>query len=140
INQRAEVDREAARLEAQLEQLALQGRDLETLVAAIGGFFGRAVAVEGRRGDTLAVHAPAELPGAAAAAAAYLSRPRSAAYRVALPSAPGPISRAWDSSPPDTGRPPDVAPSGSLVLLGDTPATELEKAACERIAALLALE
>ncbi len=139
VNRRAEVEREAARLEAQLEQLALQGRDLETLVAAIGSFLGRAVAVEGRRGDTLAVHAPAELPGAAAAAAAYLSRPRSMAFRVSLPAAPGPSVRGWETGP-EPGRGGEPGTGGSLVILGDTPVTELERVACERIAALLALE
>ncbi|MBI3745496.1 MAG: helix-turn-helix domain-containing protein [Chloroflexi bacterium] len=90
-------------------------------MGAIATFLGRAVALEGRRGDALAVHAPPELPEAAAAVARYHARPRQAvALRVPLP-APG-------------GR------AGSLALLGERPVGELERASVGRIAGLLALE
>ena len=79
VNRRAELDRQASVMEAQLEALALEGSDLAGLVGAIGAGLGRAVALEGRRGDALAVHAPPNVPGAAAAVGAYLTRPRSAA-------------------------------------------------------------
>ncbi|HYC07871.1 MAG TPA: helix-turn-helix domain-containing protein [Candidatus Binatia bacterium] len=128
VNRRAEFERQAALLEAQLGRLALQSSDLATLVGAIGGFLERAVALEGRRGDALAVQAPADVPDAAAAATAYIAGPRaarlrSAALRVSLPAASD-----GDRSP------------GALVLLGDRPASELERVVAERIAGLLALE
>lgn len=123
VNRRAELDRRAAQLEARLARLALLGRGLDTLAAAIGSFFGRAVVIEGRRGDPIAVHAPADAPDAATAVAAYLSQPATVALRVPIPAAAG-----------------DPGPGGQLVLLGDPNVVELERIACDRIAALLALE
>jgi hypothetical protein len=128
VNRRAEFERQAALLEAQLGRLALQSSDLTTLVGAIGGFLERAVALEGRRGDALAVQAPADVPDAAVAAATYLAGPRAArlrsvALRVSLPAASD-----GDRS------------LGALVLLGDRPASELEHVVAERIAGMLALE
>ena len=58
----AELERQAAALENHLERVALEGGGPAALVGAIAAQFGRAVALEGRRGDPLAVHAPAELP------------------------------------------------------------------------------
>jgi len=125
VNRRAELDRRAADLEDQLARLALMGRGLDVLAAAIGAFFGRAVVIEGRRGDAIAVHAPADLPEAGAAVARYLARPASAeaALRIDIPAPAG---------EPGSG--------GRLVLLGDEPANELERIAAARLAALLALE
>jgi hypothetical protein len=123
VNRRAELDRRAADLEAQLARLALLGRGLDVLAAAIGSFFGRAVVIEGRRGDPLAIHAPADRPAAAAAVSRYLARPTDAALRV-------PIPMAAD----------EVGGGGRLVLLGDEPPAELEQVASERMAAVLALE
>lgn len=123
VNRRAELDRRAAELESQLARLALLGRGLDALAQAIGSFVGRAVVIEGRRGDPIAVHAPADLPGSAAAVAGYLARPAGAALRVTIP---GPAGE------PGAG--------GRLVLLGDDPPNELERIAAERIAAVLALE
>ena len=123
VNRRAELDHRAAELEGQLARLALLGRGLDILAAAIGSFFGRAVVVEGRRGDPLAVHVPADLPEAAAALTRYLARPSAAPLRVSIPAPPG-----------------ESGASGRLVLLGDEPATEFERIAADRIAALLALE
>jgi hypothetical protein len=92
--------------------------------ATIGAFLGRAVVIEGRRGDPIAVHAPADVPSSAAAVARYLGRPSGgAALRVDIPAPVG---------EPGTG--------GRLVLLGDEPPNELERIAAERIVALLALE
>jgi len=123
VNRRAELDRRAGELEAQLASLALLGRGLDVLVAAIGSFVGRAVVIESRRGDALAIHAPADLPGATASVSAYLARPGSAALRVAIPAPAG-----------------EPGAGGRLVLLGDAPADELERIASGRIAAVLALE
>jgi PucR family transcriptional regulator, purine catabolism regulatory protein len=123
VNHRAELERQATLLESRLEQVALGGGGPDGLAAAIAGFLGRAVAIEGRRGTTLAVHAPADVPDAAAAVSAYHGRRRSAAARVALPI---------------PGGEPDAA--GALALLGLRPPTELERVATARIAGLLALE
>lgn len=121
VTQGAELDRQAGLLEARLERLALDGGGPVALVGAIATFLGRAVALEGRRGDALAVHAPPEVPEAAAAVTRYHARPRQAvALRVPLPMAGG---RA-----------------GSLALLGDRPVGELERVSVGRIAGILALE
>ena len=125
VNQRAEVDRRAAELDGQLARLALGGGGLATLAAAIGEFFGRAVAIENPGGETLAVHAPAEPPSAAAAAARYLARTLGsiAALRIVIPAVPG-----------------ERGSGGRLLLLGDDPAHELERVAGERAAGVLGLE
>ena len=124
VNRRAELDRRAADLEAQLARFALLGRGLDVQAATIGAFLGRAVVIEGRRGDPIAVHAPADLPTAAAAVARYLARPSGAgALRIDIPAAAG-----------------EPGPTGRLILLGDEPPNELERIAAERVAALLALE
>jgi hypothetical protein len=125
VNQRAEVDRRATELDGQLARLALGGGGLTTLAAAIGEYFGRAVAIENPGGETLAVHAPAEPPSAAAAAARYLSRALGsiAALRIVIPAIPG-----------------ERGSGGRLLLLGDEPATELERVAGERVAGILGLE
>ena len=135
INQRAELDRQAALLEAQLEALALANGELAAFVGAIGSWLGRAVVLEGRRGDALAIHAPADTPDAAQAVQRYLARPRSVALRVALPATPahGPASAP-------VGRPSAGRSVGSLALLGGRPVSELERVVTERIAAILALE
>lgn len=153
VNRRAELDRQAGLLEAQLENLALEGGDLAELVGAIGVALGRAVALESGRGDALTIHAPADVPGAAAAVKTYLARPRSVALRVALPAAP---SLSTAGAAPARGSAPDaIGPggrtggvtrrgaarrSGSLALLGERPASELERVVAERIKVLLALE
>lgn len=123
VNRRAELDHRAADLEGELARLALLGRGLEPLAAAIGRAFGRAVVIEGRRGDPLAVHAPPEPPAQAAAFGRYLARPSVAALRVPIPAPAG-----------------ESGSGGRLVLLGDDPPNELERIASDRIAALLALE
>ena len=123
VNRRAELDRRAADMETQLARLALLGRGLDVLAAAIGSFFGRAVIIEGRRGDPLAIHAPADVPNAGGAVSRYLARPGDAALRVAIPAAAD-----------------QAGAGGRLVLLGDEPPGELEQIASERIAAVLALE
>jgi purine catabolism regulator len=120
VNRRAELDRQAAVLEARLERLAIAGSSRDELMAAVAAFLGRAVALEGRRGEALAVLAPPDLPEAAAAVAGYHARPRAVALRVPLPAAAG--------------------AAGSLALLGERPATELERVVGARIAGLLALE
>lgn len=117
----AELDRQAALVEARLERLALDGGGPAALVAAVATFLGRAVALEGRRGDALAVHAPAEVADAGPAVTRYHARPRQAvALRAPLPAAGG--------------------LAGSLALLGERPVGELERVVVARIAGLLALE
>lgn len=161
VNRRAELEHQAARLEAQLERLALAGADLATLVGAIAGVLGRAVVLEGRTGTVLAAHAPPDRPEAVAAVHAYHARGEGIVLRVVLPGieAPGvtagarpgasragrPLERAarpdvaGSSASPGRGRRPEAS-SGTLVILGDRPATEFERVAAERIAGLLALE
>ena len=121
VNARAELERRAADLEDRLAALALEGRDLAAHAALIATFLGRAVAIEGAEGQAVAVHAPAGVPSAAADAAGYLANRRHVALRTPLP---GPAAEA----------------SGALVVLGAPPATELERLAGDRVAALLALE
>jgi purine catabolism regulator len=128
VNHRAELERQATILETQLEQVALAGGGPEGFAAAIASFLGRPVAIEGRRGSTLAVHAPPDVP-AAAAVAAYHDRRRSAATRIPLPLPARELGR-------ETG--PDA--SGALALLGDRPPTELERVATGRVVGLLVLE
>jgi PucR family transcriptional regulator, purine catabolism regulatory protein len=125
VNARAELERQAAALEAELRQLALDGRGPDAFAADIAGFLGRAVAIEDAAGRPVALHAPADRPEAAAAATAYLRSPRRVALRSPLPgSQSGGRSRR----------------AGALVLLGETAATELERIATERVAALIAIE
>ncbi len=134
VNRRAALEARAEELERRLEAVALADGDPTALVAAIGGFLGRAVALEGRRGHPLALHAPARPPAAADAARRYLASRSGVALRVPLP-APA-VAGAADADP--SGLP--APPRGSLLLLGDEPPTEGERIACERVAALLALE
>jgi hypothetical protein len=134
VNRRAALEARAEELERRLEAVALADGDPTALVAAIGGFLGRAVALEGRRGHPLALHAPARPPAAADAARRYLASRSGVALRVALP-APA-VAGAVDADPAALPAPP----RGSLLLLGDEPPTEGERLACERVAALLALE
>ena len=123
VNHRAELERQATLLEMRLEQVALAGGGPEGLAAAIAAFLGRPIAIEGRRGATLAVHVPPDVPWAAAAVSAYHLRRRTAATRIALP------------IPGDPG-----ASSGALALLGERALSELERVATARIAGLVALE
>ncbi len=131
VNRRAELEHQAGLLEQRLERLALGEADLPGLVGEIGAFLGRAVALEGRRGDALAVHATLDDPSAAAAVGRYLVGSRSAALRTPLPAA-----AVRPGLSPERG----AATAGSLVLLGERPATELERIVATRIAGLLALE
>lgn len=121
VDRRGELDRQAAELERQIERLALAGRGPDALAAAVGTFLGRAVVIERRRGQALAIHAPADRPAAAGDVARYHARPSAAPFRVPLPGADG-------------------RPVGALVLLGDDPVGERDRVACERVTTLLALE
>jgi hypothetical protein len=120
VNRRAELDRQAAELERQIERLALAGRGADDLAGAIGAFLGRAVVIERRRGEPLAIHAPAARPSSVALVARYHARPAAVPLRVPLPGAEG-------------------RPAGNLVLLGDA-TSERERVICDRVATLLALE
>jgi len=117
VGRASELERQAGLLEAELERRALAGEGAAALVAAAATFLARPLALEGPRGDPLAVHAPAEAPETGPAVAAYAAGRREAAtLRVALPS------------------------GGALALLGTRPASDLERAALGRVAGLLALE
>jgi len=115
VNARAELDRQAGALEADLERLALTGAGPEALAGAVATFVGRAVALEGTAGEVLAVHAPPRPPTAARAAARYLADPRAVALRAPL------------------------AGATALVLLGPEPVSELERTIARRVGPLLAL-
>ena len=126
----AELERQAALLEAELRRRALDGAGVAGLLATVAGFLGRALALEGSRGDVVAIHVPAHVPGAAADAAAYqvgaghARRRRSegsqALLRVPMPAAHG------------------VA--GALVVLGEARPSELAVVTLPRVAGLVALE
>ena len=149
----AELERQAAALENHLERLALEGGGPAALVAAIASHFGRAVALEGRRGDPLALHAPAELPESALDAIRYQARPRGpVALRVPLPAAGsaqdvgsgggsgGGTARSAAATAHVGGPRRTGGSGGGLVLLGARPPSDLERVAVGRIAGLLALE
>ena len=124
VGRGAELERQASLLEAELRRRALEGGGVAGLVATVSAFLGRGLALEGGRGAPIVVHAPAEAPRAAAEAARYEARPpgRSGpvALRVELPSAAG--------------------ATGSLLVLGVEPASELARVTLPRVAGLVALE
>ncbi len=115
VNRRAELEHQAAQLEATLEELALGDADLPALVAAIAGFLGRAVALEAASGHVVAAHAPPEAPGAPAAVAAYLGGTRTAALRVPLPGAATAEEAATDEAGGQAG-------AGQAAAAAETPA------------------
>jgi hypothetical protein len=116
VNRGAELDRQASRLVNEIERLALEDRRIEELVGSIGGFLSRAVAIENQAGGAVVIHAPEGAPAAAAAVSRYRANPRAVALRVDLPG------------------------GGTLALLGQAPATDLEREAAGRAAPLIALE
>jgi purine catabolism regulator len=120
VGRASELERQAGLLEAELERRALAGEDAAGLIAAAATFLARALVLESPRGEPLAVHAPAQVPDAGGAVAAYASSRSGGrdaiALRVTLPS------------------------GGAIGLLGPRPPTDLERAALGRVAGLLALE
>jgi purine catabolism regulator len=120
----AELERQAALLEAELRKRALEGGGVAALVGAVSVFLGRALALEAGRGAAIVIHAPPEVPRAAADAARYQAGPArgpgATALRVPLPSAAG--------------------GSAALLVLGAEPVSELARVALPRVAGLLALE
>lgn len=124
VGRGAELERQAALLEAELRRRALEGGGAAALVALVSGFLGRALALEAGRGGAIVVHAPPEVPSTAADAARYAAASgRGAgivALRVDLPSSGG--------------------PSGALAVLGAEPPSELARLTLPRVAGLLALE
>ncbi|HET7182790.1 MAG TPA: helix-turn-helix domain-containing protein [Candidatus Limnocylindrales bacterium] len=124
----AELERQAALLEAELRRRALDGVGVAGLLGTVAGFLGRALALEGSRGDVIAIHVPAHVPGAAADAATYQvgsgsarrTRSESAVLRVPMPAAHG------------------VA--GAIVVLGAAPPSELAVVTLPRVCGLVALE
>lgn len=131
----AELERQAALLEAELRRRALEGAGVTGLIATVSGFLGRALVLEAGRGEAIVVHAPAEAPSAAADAARYQS---TAAAR-----GPGPAGarRRSDLEAGVALRVPLPGGAGGEVLvLGGEPVSELARAALPRVASLLALE
>ncbi|MGH2466683.1 MAG: PucR family transcriptional regulator, partial [Candidatus Limnocylindrales bacterium] len=88
---------------------------LEAQAAAVASFLGAAVAIEGPRGEALAVHAAPARAEARSDAARYLGHPERVALRVSL------------------------ADLGSLAILGEGPPSELQRVVTARVAGLLAL-
>lgn len=126
----AELERQAALLEAELRRRALDGAGAAGLLATVAGFLGRALALEGGRGEAIAVHVPAHVPGAAADAAAY---------QVGA----GHVRRARSDSAPAVLRVPMPAAhgvAGSIVVLGAAKPSELAAVTLPRVASLVALE
>ena len=138
VNRRAELERQAVALERQIAALALDGQGLDALIGALAAFIGRAVALEARGGASLAVVAPAGLPGSAAAAKAvsrYLGKHRAEGQRIPLPAVPGApdTERHGDGERAEDEESPlsddaDERP-GSIVLLGDEPVGERDRIA-----------
>lgn len=126
----AELERQAALLEAELRRRALGGAGAAGLLATVAGFLGRALALEGSRGEVIAIHVPAHVPGAAADAAAYQVGSRrtpgsgtgssSSILRVPLPAAHG--------------------VGGAIAVLGAAQPSELAVVSLPRVAELVALE
>lgn len=125
VERGGELERQASLLEAELRRRALEGGGINALVATVSGYLGRALALEGRRGAPIVVHAPPEAPGAAAEAARYEAQRGTTstvvALRVGLPSASG-------------------AEGAALLVLGVEPVSELARVTLPRVAGLIALE
>jgi len=130
VERGAELERQAGLLEAELRRRALGGGDATALLAAVSEFLGRALALEGSGGRAIAVHVPADAPGAAADAARYQAAAGRAArsgssaeigHRVPLPGEDGSGS------------------SGAILALGSAAPSELARVTLPRVAALLAL-
>ncbi|MER3418730.1 MAG: hypothetical protein C4343_06495, partial [Chloroflexota bacterium] len=107
VNRRAELEHQAARLEAQLERLALAGADLGDLVGVIAGVLGRAVVLEGQRGTVLAAFAPPDRPEAVAAVGAYHARRTGVVLRTPLPGLDQGATGASSPAPAPAERPPE---------------------------------
>jgi purine catabolism regulator len=143
----AELERQAALLEGELRRRALDGVDVATLLATVSGFLGRALALEGSRGESIAVHVPVDTPAAAADAARYraaATRGRStelkAGDRDAGPPATGVALRVPLPAAEGNERPDARGRNGALLALGAAPVPELVRVTLPRVAALLALE
>lgn len=144
----AELERQAALLEGELRRRALDGVDVATLLATVSSFLGRALVLEGSRGELIAVHAPADMPAAAGDAARYRAgtarratiAPRPA-DRDAGPAAGGVALRvplpAADGGGEHTGA---GRRNGAILALGAAPVPDLVRVTLPRVAALLALE
>lgn len=124
VGRGAELERQATLLESELRRRALEGAGAAALVAVVSSFLGRALALEAGRGRAVVVHAPAEVPRAAADAATYQARSGDPANAVAL----------------RVGMPSATDAEGALVVLGSEPASELARVTLPRVAGLLALE
>ena len=124
VGRGAELERQASLLESELRRRALEGGGVAGLIATVSAFLGRALALEAGRGAPIVVHAPAQAPGAAAEAARYEARGQGRAGPVAL----------------RVELPPGAGVSGSLLVLGAEPASELARVTLPRVAGLVALE
>ena len=140
----AELERQAALLEAELRRRALDGGDVgDARSRPFPAFLGRALALEGSRGEPIAVHVPADAPAAAADAARYRRRPSAApgsGLRPAMPSSLGGRRVRVALPAADGGAARGRAAAGAILALGAAPAPELVRVTLPRVAALLALE
>ena len=119
VGRGAELERQAALLEAELRRRALEGGGVAGLVATVSAFLGRALALEAGRGAPIVVHAPAEAPGAAAEAARYEA---------------GASGRAGAGGAARRAARPAAGAAGSLLVLGAEPASELARVTLPRVA------
>jgi len=117
VGRSGELERQAAILEADLERRALAGEGAVAIVGAAAEFLARALALEGPRGEAVAVHAPAAAVDAGPAVASYAAgRREGVVLRIPLPS------------------------GGAIAILGSRPPTDLERRSLGRAATLVALE
>jgi PucR-like helix-turn-helix protein len=137
----AELERQAALLEAELRRRALEGGGVAALVATVSSFLGRALALEAGRGEPIVVHAPAEAPAAAADAARYEAR-AGGKGKAGDPARDG--DTAKDGDQPGVAMrvalPSASGAAGSVLVLGAEPISELGRLTLPRVAGLLALE
>lgn len=136
VERGAELERQAALLEGELRRRALEGAGVTGLVATVSAFLGRALVLEAGHGEPIVVHAPPEVPAAAAAAARYQAGVRGVARAAA----------GRRSQPDDQGvalrvpLPGASGPEGEVLVLGAEAVTELTRVSLPRVAGLLALE
>lgn len=117
VGRSGELERQAGILEADLERRALAGEGAVAIVGAAAEFLARALALEGPRGEALAIHAPAVAADAGPAVAGYAAGRRDGVVlRIPLPS------------------------GGAIAILGSRAPTDLERVSLGRAATLVALE
>jgi hypothetical protein len=119
-------------LEGELRRRALEGAGAAGLVATVSGFLGRALVLEAGRGEPIVVHAPADVPKAAADAARYQAVARPGVSRQRVDGDAGVALRV--------ALPRGAGPEGEVLVLGSERVSELARVTLPRVAGLLALE